>query len=168
MQSLQNQYIKVQEGKMNKSDFSRNMKQLFPQWISPLTNFQSGVQILKNKGILSETKKTAPKCHPRQVSPQQLKWGMAVEMEHTDDPKKAEKIALDHLYEDPAYYSKLRMMDMEHLDKKDRKVKKKPTKDPNKYSEVTKKRDNFVDKENGMKEVPKVVKESKYKLSNYF
>jgi hypothetical protein len=33
--------------------------------------------------------------------------GIKVEMEHTDDEQVAKEIALDHLYEDPKYYSKL-------------------------------------------------------------
>jgi hypothetical protein len=37
----------------------------------------------------------------------ELKMGLKVEKEHTDDPKKQREIALDHLYEDPKYYSKL-------------------------------------------------------------
>jgi hypothetical protein len=37
----------------------------------------------------------------------QLTKGMDVEMEHTDDPKIAKEIAMDHLFEDPNYYNKL-------------------------------------------------------------
>jgi hypothetical protein len=37
----------------------------------------------------------------------QIKKGIEVEMEHTDDPKVALKIALDHIKEDPKYYDKL-------------------------------------------------------------
>lgn len=37
----------------------------------------------------------------------QIKKGIEVEMEHTDDPKIALKIALDHIKEDPKYYDKL-------------------------------------------------------------
>ena len=37
----------------------------------------------------------------------ELEVGIEVEMEHTDDRKEAEKIAKDHLSEDPKYYSKL-------------------------------------------------------------
>lgn len=37
----------------------------------------------------------------------QLEMGIKVEMEHTDDKDKAKEIALDHLWEDPKYYSKL-------------------------------------------------------------
>lgn len=42
--------------------------------------------------------------------PEQLAEGQRVEMEHTDDPAEAERIAMDHLVEDPCYYSKLRLI----------------------------------------------------------
>lgn len=42
------------------------------------------------------------------VNPEQLKMGIKVEMEHTDDPKKAKVIALQHLAEVPDYYTKLK------------------------------------------------------------
>lgn len=37
----------------------------------------------------------------------QLRVGVAVEMEHTNSEAKAEEIAMDHLAEDPRYYTKL-------------------------------------------------------------
>jgi hypothetical protein len=37
--------------------------------------------------------------------------GKEVEMEHTDDVQIAQQIALDHLYEMPDYYSKLKKME---------------------------------------------------------
>jgi hypothetical protein len=39
---------------------------------------------------------------------QELRQGIAVEMEHTDDPRVAMRIAMDHLDEDPRYYTKLK------------------------------------------------------------
>lgn len=42
------------------------------------------------------------------VDAEQLKIGIEVELEHTDDEKVAEKIARDHLAEDPHYYTKLK------------------------------------------------------------
>jgi hypothetical protein len=42
--------------------------------------------------------------------------GMKVETEHTDDNDKAKEIALDHLWEDPKYYSKLKKS---HIDETD-------------------------------------------------
>jgi len=41
------------------------------------------------------------------VSYKELPIGIEVEMEHTSDKEEAKKIALDHLKEDPNYYSKL-------------------------------------------------------------
>lgn len=50
---------------------------------------------------------------PRNVDYAQLTAGIAVEMEHTRDPRTAREIACDHLTEDPAYYAKLATI---HLD----------------------------------------------------
>ena len=43
----------------------------------------------------------------------QLRKGIRVEFEHTDDTKIAAKIAMDHLMEDPIYYDKLEKMENE-------------------------------------------------------
>jgi hypothetical protein len=43
----------------------------------------------------------------------QLKMGMKVEKEHTDSHKEAVKIAMDHLVEDPEYYTKLQDMEVD-------------------------------------------------------
>lgn len=40
--------------------------------------------------------------------PEQVKMGLAIEREHTDDPKIALDIVLDHLTENPKYYSALK------------------------------------------------------------
>lgn len=46
---------------------------------------------------------------------EQLDVGIKIEMEHTNDPKKAKKIALEHLDDDPEYYSHLlEMIDKYH------------------------------------------------------
>lgn len=45
---------------------------------------------------------------------QELQKGIKVEMEHTDDPEIAKKIAQDHLSEDPQYYSKLNKIGLEN------------------------------------------------------
>ena len=41
------------------------------------------------------------------IDPSQLSIGVQVEMEHTNDPEIAKEIAMDHLTEDPKYYTKL-------------------------------------------------------------
>jgi hypothetical protein len=48
------------------------------------------------------------------VIKQQLEMGMKVETEHTDDLTVAKKIAMDHLNEDPLYYTKLAKMEAEN------------------------------------------------------
>jgi hypothetical protein len=49
----------------------------------------------------------------KEVDPKELKMGIKVEMEHTDDPAKAKVIALQHLAEDPKYYTKLASLGLE-------------------------------------------------------
>lgn len=44
----------------------------------------------------------------------QIEKGKKVEMEHTDDPDKAEEIAKDHLMEMPDYYDKLEKIEPQH------------------------------------------------------
>ena len=48
---------------------------------------------------------------PEGVDSVQLTQGIEIEMEHTTDPEEAKKIALDHLAEDPRYYTKLKKME---------------------------------------------------------
>ena len=42
---------------------------------------------------------------------QQLLIGLKVEKEHTDNPGIAKEIAMDHLWEDPKYYTKLKKVE---------------------------------------------------------
>lgn len=46
----------------------------------------------------------------------QIKMGLEVEMEHTNNPKIALEITMDHLTESPDYYTKLKQME-ESFDK---------------------------------------------------
>jgi predicted double-glycine peptidase len=50
---------------------------------------------------------------PEEFDPIQLRRGAEVEREHTTDPRTAQRIAMDHLVEDPLYYEKLAKI---HLD----------------------------------------------------
>lgn len=60
--------------------------------------------------ILNEYVKPAKES---EVNPSELKKGISVEMEHTKDPKKAKTIALQHLAEDPKYYTKLQTLNLQ-------------------------------------------------------
>jgi hypothetical protein len=70
---------------------------------------------LEKKELNEARKKKEPKqpLHPNQIHPSELRMGIKVEMEHTGDPKKAEKIALDHLAENPYYYTALKLSGIE-------------------------------------------------------
>jgi len=48
---------------------------------------------------------------PEEFDPDQVRRGIEVEMEHTDDPRIALQIALDHLDEHPRYYDFLGVME---------------------------------------------------------
>jgi hypothetical protein len=47
------------------------------------------------------------KLKKEDVDQEEYAMGLKVEMEHTDDEKIASEIVLDHLAEDPQYYTKL-------------------------------------------------------------
>ena len=50
---------------------------------------------------------------PQDFDPEQLAMGLKIEMEHTDDPKLALEIAMDHLVEIADYYTRLEKMEAE-------------------------------------------------------
>lgn len=50
---------------------------------------------------------------PSEVDREELIMGIRVEMEHTDNPEEAATIALQHLAEDPKYYTKLASLNLE-------------------------------------------------------
>ena len=110
------------------------------------------------KKIDEAKKKKEPKAemHPNQIHPQELRMGIKVELEHTDDLDKAKKIALDHLAENPFYYTALKLSGIES-----------PSAPKAKYpveKKAKKKKEaiEMVDAANQMQKVkmPKVVKEN--------
>lgn len=118
MKSIKQQFIDLREGKMTQHNFMRNIRMVLPQYITNVTSFKDSIKILKNKGILNECECDINNINLNEknldVDPKELQKGIEVEMEHTDDPVKAEQIALDHLAEDPQYYTKLATIEPEH------------------------------------------------------
>jgi hypothetical protein len=96
---------------------------------------------------ISEAKKA--KLTADQVNNDELRMGIRVEMEHTDDSEKAKKIALDHLAENPFYYTQLKLSGVD--------TRALPSKE---YKAIAKKKDEteVVDKANQMKPVKGVEK----------
>jgi hypothetical protein len=95
MKSIKQQYIDLKEGKMSQQNFMRNLRMTMPQYVTSVTSYGDAVKILRNKGILNET------------LIKQLEKGIEVEKEHGGTDIEAAKIAIDHLKEDPKYYTKL-------------------------------------------------------------
>jgi len=69
--------------------------------------YATATKIAKKK----KKKKTNESNITRKDLKDQILQGIKVELEHTDDPKIALKIAIDHIKEDPAYYDKLKFIE---------------------------------------------------------
>jgi hypothetical protein len=54
MKTLQEQYILIKEGKGNKDHFLKQAKNLFPEYINQYSDYNTTVNVLKSKSILSE------------------------------------------------------------------------------------------------------------------
>ena len=54
MKSISVQYQELKEGKMNKHQFLRNARMMFPNFVTNHNSFDDSVKILKNKGLLNE------------------------------------------------------------------------------------------------------------------
>lgn len=100
---------------------------------------------LENKSLTTEGKKSqklkggkGDKLTADQVNPYEYKRGWKHELEHTDDIDKAKEIALDHLAEDPMYYSRLDAMEKKVKTRTDL------------HTELSKKKDNLKDEGNAM------------------
>ena len=114
--------------------------------IDKIEKEMAGEEAVKAQYDITEAKE---KLHPNQIQPQELRMGIQVEMEHTKDAKKAEKIALDHLAENPFYYTALKLSGVD--------IKATPSKEK---KAIAKKKDEteLVDKINQMKPVKGVEK----------
>ena len=135
------------------SALNQKLKNLTPE----IPGFEGTRDALDDLSI-KEGKKKEPKSelHPNQIHPGELRMGIRVEMEHTDDPEKAKKIALDHLAENPYYYTALKLSGVESPSAP-------KVKAPKDAPKKAKKKDatELVDKTNQMQKVkmPKIVKE---------
>jgi hypothetical protein len=104
-----------------------------------------------------KAKKEEKPYNPNAIHPSELRMGIKVELEHTDDLNKAKKIALDHLAENPYYYTALKLSGIESPSA--------PKAKPPVAAKKIKKKDatEMVDTANQMQKV-KLMKESLEKL----
>ena len=161
MKNIQKQYTDLLEGKMSKSNFMRNVRMQFPQYVSPVTSYDDSIKILKGKRILSEAKQPEgvyghnPSAEVTKypnfdtVNYTQLMKGMKYELslmgEITDENLVlAKEKALKALTKDPMAYRELMIANQKAITDMDKDLKMKDVKE-----------DNKVDKANGMKVVKK-------------
>mgnify|MGYP000073651263 CR=1 FL=1 len=136
-------YQAVNEGRMAKKEFVRQMRQQYPMYISQYDGFDSTVQILKNRQMLFEAKKKTPKAFSGAkvyddrpaltYSLDALDRGIRAElaaagitMPHQgvkpEDYINAEKKAKDNLEKNPTHYLDLMSGESNKVDKHDKEV----------------------------------------------
>lgn len=54
MKSISTQYQELKEGKMTNSQFLRNARMMFPNFVTNHNSFEDSIKILKNRGLLNE------------------------------------------------------------------------------------------------------------------
>jgi len=163
-------YRAVNEGKMAKKEFVRQMRQEFPQYISQFNGFKDSVSILKNKGLIFETKPTGTEIYDERpaanIDLTRLERGIFYELQAaglkppfddrnvtTEDYLKAAKKAKDNLIKHPNYYIDIVAGESTNVDKHDREV-------PVKRGEL--KKDLFNDlKKADLKEAKTMLKEGR-------
>ena len=164
MKNIQKQYTDLLEGKMSKSNFMRNVRMQFPQYVSPVTSYDDSVKILKGKRIISEAAKpegvyghnpnaeTPPVPGIDQLNYYQVYHGIQYELaqmpEITDEAYiKARKKVVDTILKDPDAYKQLQLANFKAVKAMDEDLKMKEVKEGN-----------LVDKPNEMRVVKKDAK----------
>lgn len=101
---------KIGESKVNEDGSEPDNESKVKEDVSVTVVSTSDQPAEKVEGGLADGKK------PGDFDPEQLQAGVKVEMEHTNDPETAREIAMDHLTEDPEYYTKLAKMEAGECD----------------------------------------------------
>ena len=123
-------YRAVNEGKMAKSEFVRQMRQSYPMYVSSVSDFNSTVQILKNRNMLFEEKTEVDDSF--KYSTDSLRRAIDIELEAAglmshekvsgEDQEKARVKAVANLKKDPLHYYHLISGDSSKVDKHDKTV----------------------------------------------
>lgn len=115
MSKLLDNYKLVTEGKLSKSEFLRQARQGFPNYITQFTSYNDAISIFRNKGILTEDVEYQCKGDkfPLESIERGIRWELEemginvnLEMPEKGDYKEARKKAIDNLCKDPEYYIK--------------------------------------------------------------
>ncbi len=138
--TTQELYQKVLKNQATKNDFLWEVRRdlRFQGILSNNMSYEDTIKVLKAKGFINESEEInhfrpfdfskafqsinegaknklkggkGDKLTPDQVNYYEFQKGWKHELEHTDDIDKAKEIALDHLAEDPNYYTRLDMIE---------------------------------------------------------
>lgn len=128
-------YRAVNEGKMAKGEFVRQMRMAYPSLITQFNGFNDSVQILKNKGFISEKKgmESYDSRMDLNISPESISRGVRYELTGKGiDPTEAlanrdekllgtiEATVVKNLKKDPLHYINLLAKDSSKVDKNDK------------------------------------------------
>lgn len=114
MSRLSESYIALQEGKIAKSEFLRQARQMCPQAITQFNSYEDAIRILRGRGLLSE--EVIYRSKADQFSLEAIDRGIRYELETAGvdpvhpgkgDYAEAKKKAVDNLCKDPLYYIKI-------------------------------------------------------------
>ena len=125
-------YRAVNEGSMAQSEFVRQMKLAFPQFISPANGYDDTVQILKNYNLLHESKEAKEAADVSKYSDDSLKRAIDIELEAMglmsqetisgEDQTKAKTKAVKNLKKDPLHYYNLIAGESSKVSKNDKEI----------------------------------------------
>lgn len=110
MKDTNSVFKKYLDDSFGKTNMSKTMGDLndFKKKIGTNENLEKSKKKSFDDLVRKHTKKIK---NVEKILKTQLNMGIKVEMEHTDDKSLAKKIAMDHLYEDPKYYTKLKKIE---------------------------------------------------------
>jgi len=120
-------YRAVKNGILAESEFVRQMKLAFPQFLTSLNGYKDTVQILKNYNILSEDHKNDDYAN---ISDDSIRRGLDVEIaalghdpvtcEDAEVQEKARARAIANIKKDPLHYYNLLAKESSKVDKHDK------------------------------------------------
>jgi hypothetical protein len=88
MKNISLQYRDLQEGKMNRHQFLRNARMMFPNHVTQFNSFEDSVKILKSKGLLNEgnaVKGTPDKAPTYEYPNEETKYMKVVQEPEVDE-----------------------------------------------------------------------------------
>jgi hypothetical protein len=109
--ALKNKILQTLQLMKEKSQVISQLKQTDPQAFAAVMKVVETLTVLAQNGLVKKEKLIGglgDNAKDDEFDPEELKMGIAHEMEHTNDEAVAKEIAADHLSENPRYYTDLK------------------------------------------------------------